>query len=270
MSQNSTILAARRIYALIFRTVSLMVNSMPRLFEAMYWPTLNMLMMGFMTSYLMKAMGMQELSFHVILGATILLELFLRAGVSMLLTFVEEIYSRNIAQLYASPLRGHEQVIAYVVLMLLRLAIGLFPAVIFCALIFGYSLFSLGLWLAPFALILVTSGLAWGLMLICLLLRFGQSAEWFGWMLGWVFVPFIGVYYPIEILPDAMRWVGMALPPSYVFEAVRTLSAGGTPSLSMLGGAFGLACLYVAGGGLVFRHTLKNARKRGSLLNLSD
>lgn len=270
MSESPFALAARRVYALVYRSVSLMAHSMPRLFEAMYWPTLNMLLMGFMNSYLMKALGVAALSFHVILGATILLELFLRAGVSMLLTFVEEIYARNIAQLYASPLRAHEQVIAYAAIMLLRLVIGLLPAVVCCALLFGYNILSLGIWLVPFALILVTSGLAWGLMLMSLLLRFGQSAEWFGWMLGWVFVPFIGVYYPLDILPGLMRAVGLALPPTYVFEALRQLSAGTVPSMAALGGAFGLALLYVAGAAALFRHTLKNARKRGSLLNLSE
>lgn len=270
MTQSALTLSARRIYALIYRSVTLLVNSFPRLVEAMYWPTLNMLMMGFMNSWLMKAMNMPQMSFHLILGATILLELFLRSGVSMLIVFVEEIYARNVGQIYASPLRGSEQIAAYGIIMILRLAIGLLPAFVFCALIFGYNILSFGWWLLPFALVLIASGLAWGIMLISLLLRFGQSAEWFGWMLGWVFVPFIGVYYPVEILPDFMRIISMALPPTYVFEAVRELGAGATPSIMPMLGAFGLACLYVALGALIFRTTLRNARERGSLLSLSE
>ncbi len=266
---NDLILALRRIYALVYRTLTLLLKSPPRLIEAAYWPTLNMLLMGFTNNYLLHAMGLPQMNFHLILGATILLEFFLRSGVGILITFVEEIYARNIGQLYASPLRAHEQVIAYATLMLFRLFIGLTPALIACYFIFGYNIFTLGPALPLYALILITSGLAWGMLLMCLLLRFGQSAEWFGWMLGWFCVPFIGVYYPRAILPPVMQAVGAVLPPSYVFENLR-LPAGTPPEWSVLWGAFALAVLHVLIACVVLRQTLKGARQRGGLLNLSE
>jgi ABC-2 type transport system permease protein len=270
MTSAELTLSARRIYALIYRSLMLMWASPPRLIEAIYWPTLNMLLMGFMNSYLFRVLGLGEMSFHLILGATILLEFFLRAGVSMLLVFVEEIYARNVGQLYASPLRAYEQILAYVIIMVLRLIIGLLPAILLCALLFGYNIFALGPWFLLFAFILVGSGLAWGIMLICLLLRFGQGAEWFGWMLGWFFVPFIGVYYPLSVLPDPMRWLGEILPPSAVFEALRQISSGQTPPLSAFVPAILLMFLYIVLASLVLRFTLKSARIRGSLLNLNE
>jgi ABC-2 type transport system permease protein len=262
--------ALRRIYALVLRYTMLLKGSPPRLFETIYWPTLNILFLGFLNLYLMKRLGSEVVSFNMILGGTILLELFLRPSMGLLLAFVEEIYSRNIAQLYVSPLRAHEQLLSYGVIMMLRLAIGLIPALFICFWLFGYNILDLGWWLVPFTLNLIISGSICGLLVISLLLRFGQSAEWFGWMISWLFIPFMGVYYPVDILPGFMKIIGLAIPPTYVFEGLREFSAHQTVAAGTMLKAFGLNALYLAASLAIFYATLQNARKRGSLLNLTE
>jgi ABC-2 type transport system permease protein len=262
--------ALRRIYALVLRYMMLLKGSPPRLFETIYWPTLNILFLGFLNLYLMKRLGTEAVGFHMILGGTILLEMFLRPSMGLLLAFVEEVYSRNIAQLYVSPLRAHEQLLAYGAIMMLRLVIGLIPALFICFWLFGYNVLDLGWWLVPFAINLIIGGSICGLLVISLLLRFGQSAEWFGWMISWLFIPFMGVYYPVDILPEFMRWIGIALPPTYVFEALRQLSTQHTVEAATMLKAFGLNALYLALSLAVFYTTLRNARMRGGLLNLTE
>jgi ABC-2 type transport system permease protein len=259
-----------RIYALVLRYIFLLRRSFPRLIETMYWPTINIMFLGFLNLYLMKRLGSDQVNFAMILGATVFLEFFLRPSMGLLLAFVEEIYSRNIGPLYISPLRAHEQLTAYVIIMLFRLFIGLGPALLICAWLFGYNILTLGWWLVPFMVNLIASGCVCGFLVMALLIRFGQSAEWFGWMLSWFFIPFLGVYYPVDILPPVMRVIGQALPPSYVFESLRHLANGEAPSLSALATAFGLNVLYLAGALWVFYATLHDARKRGSLLHLAE
>jgi ABC-2 type transport system permease protein len=262
--------ALRRIYALIMRYGLLLKGSPPRLFETMYWPTLNILFLGFFNQYLMTKLGQQHMNFNMILGGTILLEFFLRPNIGLLLAFVEEIYSRNVAPLYISPLRVHEQILAYGGIMLLRLAIGIIPALIICFYLFHYNILTLGWWLVPLLGNLIISGSIGGLLSMALLVRFGQSAEWFGWMLGWFFIPFVGVYYPLTILPDWMHAIGLALPPSYMFTSLHHISAGEPVVWSDIITGTGLNALYLAGAFGVFYATLRGARKRGALLNLSE
>ena len=142
------ILSARRIYALVFRYITLLLHSLPRLFESLYWPVINTMLLGFMNYYLLKQRGIAEVNFHSILGATLLLEFFIRSQISFMLVFVEEIYSRNLGQLYTGPMRGWEQLTAYFIIMLIRM-LALIPAIFLCALMFDYNILSLGEWLFP-------------------------------------------------------------------------------------------------------------------------
>lgn len=266
---NAVILSIRRIYALVLRYVTLLLHSMPRLFESLYWPVINTMLLGFMNYYLLKQRGIAEINFHSILGATLLLEFFLRSQLSFLLVFVEEIYSRNLGQLYTSPMRGWEQLASYVVIMLIRM-LALVPAVALCWVLFGYNLLSLGEWLLPFTLNMLLAGVTCGILLISLLLRFGQSAEWFGWMLSWAFIPFMGVYYPIDILPVPFQLIGHALPISHVFESLRVLAGGGVVDATLMLHASLTNLLYLAIAICIFFATLHGARKRGNLLNLNE
>ncbi len=266
---NEMILSARRIYALVFRYITLLLGSMPRLFESLYWPIINTSLLGFMNYYLLKQRGIAEINFHSILGATLLLEFFLRCQLSFILIFVEEIYSRNLGQLYTSPMRAGEQLASYVIIMLIRM-LALVPAIWLCSVLFGYNLLSLGEWLAPFILNMLLLGVAFGFLLISLLLRFGQSAEWFGWMFSWAFIPFIGVYYPIDILPAPMQIIGHALPISHVFESLRTIAAGGAVDGHVMLTATLTNLFYLAIAICIFFATLRGARKRGNLLNLNE
>jgi ABC-2 type transport system permease protein len=263
-------LSARRIYAMVYRYVTLLIGSFPRLIESIYWPVINIFLLGYLNYYLLKSRGMAEVNFHLILGATLLLEVFLRSQLAFLLCFIEEIYSRNIGQLYASPLRASEQLIAYILIMLLRITIALTPAVILCVFVFDYHLLSLGHWLWGFIFCLLLSGVAAGIMLISFLLRFGQAAEWFGWMLGWAFIPFMGIYYPLDILPEPMRLIGMALPPTYVFEGLRQLAVTGTMDAGLLLKSLGLGIVYLVVALAIFFYTIAGARRRGNLLSLNE
>jgi ABC-2 type transport system permease protein len=266
---KSIILSSRRIYALVFRYVTLLLHSFPRLVESLYWPVINTMLLGFMNYYLLKQRGIAEINFHSILGATLLLEFFLRSQLSFMLVFIEEIYSRNLGQLYTSPMRGWEQLMAYIIIMLIRM-LALIPAIYLCSLLFGYDMLTLGEWFLPFTGNMLLAGITCGILLISLLLRFGQSAEWFGWMLSWAFIPFMGVYYPISILPAPLQLIGHAMPVSHIFESLRVIAAGGVVDSAVVLQATLMNVAYLVGAICIFFATLNGARKRGNLLNLNE
>src|SRR5262249_59989597 len=62
----------------------------------------------------------------------------------------------------------------------------------------------------------------------------GPASEWFIWPVPALVSPFAGVFYPISTLPRWMQYICLLLPPSYVFENVRAIVAGGAASMPEL------------------------------------
>jgi ABC-2 type transport system permease protein len=100
-------------------------------------------------------------------------------------------------------------------------------------------------------------------------LRLGPAAEWLIWPIPAVLSPFAGVFYPVATLPRWMQVVSWLLPPSWVFEALRTLIAGGSPSWPSLGGAGLLALVDVILAGWVFARVYRYAVRTGLIARYS-
>jgi ABC-2 type transport system permease protein len=111
--------------------------------------------------------------------------------------------------------------------------------------VFGLSFAAYGLLLVPFLLVLFLFGIALGVVGAAVVLRFGPASEWFVWPLPALVSPFAGVFYPLSTLPFWMRGVARTLPPSYVFEGMRAVVAGGEASWVSLAWGAVLACAYV-------------------------
>jgi ABC-2 type transport system permease protein len=110
---------------------------------------------------------------------------------------------------------------------------------------FGLSFFAYGAMLAPFLFVLFLSGIALGILGTAIVLRLGPAAEWFVWPIPAVLSPFAGVFYPLSTLPKWMRMISRVLPPSYVFEGMRSVVAGHAVPAYALATGFGLAVLAI-------------------------
>ena len=102
-----------------------------------------------------------------------------------------------------------------------------------------------------------------------MVLRLGPATEWFIWPIPAMVSPFAGVFYPVDTLPAWMQAVSYALPPTYVFEGMRTsLSSGSLSPWPLLGGA-ALSVLYVGLAALLFRRTYRYALRTGLIARYS-
>lgn len=98
----------------------------------------------------------------------------------------------------------------------------------------------------PFLLVLFACGIALGVFASAVVLRMGPAAEWLIWPIPAMLSPFACVFYPLSTLPQWMHWISRALPPSYVFEGMRTIIAGRQVLwFALLNGAI-LAVFYLA------------------------
>lgn len=257
--------SARRIYALVLRYLYLLIGSVPRLLELAYWPTVQIILWGFISKHFMTESSWLAGAAGVLIGAVLLWDILFRGQLGYSISFLEELWSRNLGQLFVSPLRPFELVLALTAISLIRTLIGVGPAAFIAIPLYGFSIFDLGLPLIAFFANLMVTGWALGLFVTALLLRVGLGAESVAWMALFLIAPVSAIYYPVSILPDWLQAVAWALPPAYVFEGMRAILFDGAVRLDLLAGAAGLNLLYLACGAGAFLLSFRVARRRGLL-----
>ena len=260
----------RRLLALLLRHVYLYLGSWPRLVEMIYWPMINILMWGFVSLYLLHQFSSAVIIANVFLAGVLLSEIPLRSNMGMMVLFLEEIWSRNLGHLFASPLRLSNYIASVIGLSFMRTTIALIPAILTAKYLFGFSLFSFGWPLLLYILLLLMSGWWLGLLVLSLLLRFGIAAEWIGWMSSWLLIPLIAPYYPVSILPHWLQGISWSLPATYVFESMKSLLNNGELHGDYLWISFGLNIFYFTLSSVIFYKSYQGARRRGGLLQVGE
>jgi ABC-2 type transport system permease protein len=188
-------------------------------------------------------------------------------GVTMV--FFEDVWSRNFLNVFSSPISVEEYLSGLVLSSIVTSAVGLAVMGGLAGPLFGFRFAVYGLWVLPSLLILFLFGIAMGIVGCALVLRLGPAAEWFIWPIPAFVSPFVGVFYPLAILPGWMQVVARGLPPSYVFEILRAVVAGARPSAGSLAAAAALALAYVALAGWVFRRVFRGAVRTGLIARYS-
>ena len=172
-----TMFSFGRVWAMLLRYLYILRSSWPRTLELLYWPTLQVLIWGFMSQFFYANSSYIARAFGVLLGAVMLWDLMFRSQLGLTISFLEEMWSRNLSHLFVTPLRAYEWVASLLAMSAIRAIFGLVPAAILAIVLYHYSIFDLGLPLIAFALVLMTTGWAIGLAICGLILRHGIGAE---------------------------------------------------------------------------------------------
>ncbi len=262
--------AARRIGAMVKRYAYLIMGSVPRIVELMYWPLVQMLLWGFLQTHLARSTSMFEQAAGLLIGSVLLWDILLRSQFGFSLSFLEEMWSRNLSNILMSPLRPGEYVVSLMAISILRLILGLMPVVLLANLFFGFNLFSLGLALGAFFANLVFAGWTIGLIANGVVIRYGLGAESFTWVAVFFLLPICCVYYPLATLPGWLQPIAEALPPTHVFEGMRALVINKMFQSEQMLIALGLNLLYFSAAYLMFHLFLLEARRKGSLMQIGE
>jgi ABC-2 type transport system permease protein len=260
----------RRIHAVVMRHIQLWRSSVMRLVDSIYWPAVQMVMWGFLTQYLLPQASFVAQAAGVLLSGLLLWEVVVRGNLSLSIAFLEEMWSRNLGHLFVSPIRSWELAAGIVIVALLRTLLGMVPVSLLAWAFFGYSIYSLGLPLIAFFVILQMFSWSIGLAMSGLVMRVGQSAESFAWAAVFILMPVSGVYYPISVLPQWLQVIAHALPTAYVFEGMRAIMIERTVHWDLLAIALGLSIVYLIVGFQVFQWFFRLSRRAGSLLGQGE
>ena len=255
--------------AVALRQFYLMRGSPTRLFPMFMLVAIDIVLWGFISRYLQSVSDGRIDFVPTLLGAVLLWDFFSRVMQGITTAFLEDVWSRNFLNVFATPLRISEYIGGLVITSILTSLLGLIVMLVLASMVFGFSFFSFGLALIPFLLTLFLFGIALGIVASAMVLRLGPASEWLVWPIPAVLSPFVGVFYPLATLPMWMQAVGKVLPPSYVFEGVRALVAGQPLNFTLLTLGIGLACLQIFLAGWFFARVYRYAVRSGLLARYS-
>jgi ABC-2 type transport system permease protein len=259
-----------RVGAMLLRYLYLLRSSWPRALELIYWPAIQMVLWGFTSQFLMTNSSYVARAGGVLLAAVMLWDVMFRGQLGVSMSCLEELWSRNLGHLFVSPLRPYEWMIALLTMSLIRVAIGVVPAALLAIPLYHYSIFSLGLPLLAFFVLLLLMGWGLGLVIDALLLRHGLGAESLAWLAVFLLAPASAVYYPLSVLPQWLQYIAFFLPSAHVFEGMRAVMFDHVFRLDHFLIAAVLDAVYIVLGGFIFLHAFRQARQRGALLQMGE
>ncbi len=255
---------------IVLRQMYLLRGNMPRVVQLFVWVLVDILLWGFMTRYMSALMPAAGSKFvPAILGAVLLWDFLIRVMQGVSLAYMEDSWSRNLLNVFASPISIGQYLAGLVISSIFTSMFGVVAMVLLATLVFGLSFFAYGIMLAPFLLVLFLTGIALGIVATTIMLRFGPASEWLVWPIPAVISPFVGVFYPLSTLPLWMQHVSRFLPPSYVFEAIRSISSGGPVTMALLLWAILLSLVYILLACLLFLKIYRYALKKGLIARYS-
>ncbi len=259
-------IALHRVGAMVLRYWYLLLSSWPRLLELVYWPALQIITWGFLQSYIAQNDSFFARAGGTLIGAVILWDILFRGQLGFSISFLEEMWARNLGNLMMSPLKPIEFLIAMMVMSLIRLAIGVIPMTLLALFFFDFNFYAIGLPLIAFFCNLIFTSWSIGIFVSGLVLRNGLGAESIVWTLMFVMLPLACVYYPVSVLPGWLQYVAWVLPPTYVFEGMRALLIQQVFRADLMLEALLINAVLFVASFLIFLALLRSARRNGSLL----
>ncbi|MBI5685512.1 MAG: ABC transporter permease [Verrucomicrobia bacterium] len=259
----------RRITALLLRYLLLYRQSWTRIMEIFFWPVMDLLVWGFLTSYLLQVGSSQVPALITFLiGSMIFWDLLYRAQQSVTISFLEDVWARNLLNIFVAPVTIGEFLTATFALGIIKVLVnGLVLALLAWAL-YAFNIFQLGFTLIPFVLSLMLMGWAMGMVTVALIMRWGHAAEALAWGIPFLVQPLSAVFYPVSVLPVWLHPIAWALPSTYVFEGMRQVLATGQAPWRMFWWSLGLNLVYLIASGVFFRHIFGIVRQKGLLAKL--
>jgi ABC-2 type transport system permease protein len=271
MNNDKIVLTARgRIFALMLRHYYLYRGSWPRIIELAYWPLMQIFLWGFISQFFQQHSTLIAQAGGLLLAGVMLWDVMFRGQLGVSVSFLEELWARNLGQMFVSPLRPVELAAALMSVSLVRTLVGLIPAALVAWLLYAFAITSIGPGLIVFFLMLLAFSWAVGLAVCGLLLRYGLGAESLAWVTVFALAPISAVYYPISILPEWLQWVALATPSAHVFEGMRAVMLEGRFDWGHCFWALGLNAIAMALAIWTFVSAFDAARRDGRLLQSGE
>jgi ABC-2 type transport system permease protein len=185
------------------------------------------------------------------------------------ISFLEDVWTRNLLNVFVAPVRTVEYVAATCAVGVLRIGVTLLVLTVVAALAYQFHIFDLGFPLLPFLGNLILFGWFLGMFSTALIMRWGQAAESLAWAVPFFIQPLAAVFYPVSVLPGWLQPAAMCLPCTPVFEGMRAVLAGKPTPWGDIQHALLLNLVWGALASWFFAANLRHVRKTGLLVKVA-
>jgi len=258
------------IAGLLLRYILLYSRNAIRLIELVFWPAVDLMVWGFLTVFLKEnTTGDFPHFISFLIAAMIFWDILFRAQQGLAISFLEDVWTRNLLNVFVAPVRPSEYILATALVGLLRVAVTVIVLTLLAWSAYAFHIWDFHFLLIPFFANLLVFGWSLGMVSVSLILRFGQAAESLGWAVPFLIQPVSAVFYPVSVLPAWLQPVALCLPSTHVFEGMRAVLAGQATPTGHLLAAAGLNIIFLALAAWLFAATLRSARQRGLLVKIA-
>lgn len=259
-----------RIFAYSLRHLYLYKRSFPRLLEVFYWPVLDLVVWGLVSIHLNTFKGELPDFILFFISALILWDMLFRSQQGVTVSFLEDVWSRNLLNIFVSPLSAFEYALSLLTISVIKLMVTSTVMIILAYAFYSFSFFSAGFSLIPLVANLIIMGWSIGIVTTGIILRFGQEAEVLAWGVGLLFQPVSAVFYPVSVLPGWMREIALFVPSSHVFEGMRAVIRTGAFPAHELVWATALNAGYMIAAAIFFSWNFSSIKKKGLLVKVGE
>ncbi len=210
-----------RVYALMVRYVREIPHDFFRLFDITFYPIMDIMLWGFISLWIQTGGSPTSHVGTLMLLSVVLWMIVENTNREIVLNFNEELYAHNLVNIFVSPIDISEWLAAVITLAIVRATFVLILCSFIIAVVRGINILSLGLLLPAIVILLLMSGIAIGLSIGALAMRWGRRISTFVWSIPYLILSLSAVFYPISLLPRWAQLIGRAMPISYVFETLR-------------------------------------------------
>jgi len=233
-----------RIRGIFLRYFYNLIHTYDRLTDMFFWPFIDLLLWGLTSRYLVSTGSTSNTIILALLGGIILWIFPWRGQYEITVSLLEDLWNRNLVNLFATPILFSEWIVTLMLVGIFKSSVSFVFASLISIFLYATNIYSLGISLLPWAGLLIMFGWVFGFLIASIIMRYGTKIQTLAWMSMAIISPFAGVYYPISTLPSWAQTVSHWVPVSYVFEAMRTVVAGGTAPISDLIWPFVLCLIY--------------------------
>lgn len=252
-----------RIKAIFYRLAKASLLNPAKMFDDLFWPSVDILMIGMMAVWFQKAQPGSINILLILLVNDTLWQVLIRSNSAISVNILEELWDKNLVNLFSTPLVIGEWIAGGILLAFIKALFTMFLCSVLCLTLYGTNIFVLGPLLIYGLMSLFMFGLTIGFFSGSLIIYGGQNYQTAAWSMSWLVAPFCAVFYPIAVLPTWMQYIGYALPPTYFFEAVRLFVSTGVISYKLLAINFLLNAIYLSSMLLLFRKAFEKSRELG-------
>ena len=237
------------------------------LFEILFWPLISLISVGLLTQFLELESKMVE---FVLIGV-IAFSVIQIGQLDMAYVILYSIWNKSLKHELAAPVSAFHLVGGSWVMGVIHSLLIFLLLCVFSSFAFHLNFLDLGIGrLLLFFLSLVFFTAFVGILVCAFAFRFGGRAHVGATFIVSGLVLISGIYYPVEILPKALRFVAYLIPLTYFLEYFRSFYGFAPKTTNPLLLGFLLTALYNTIAVYFLCLSIRNARQKGILTKMSE